>query len=338
MALGKTTLGKNVSKPGLGSKQTSIISVRNVAIAVVVIVIAFLLLQPSGVATINSNNTVTINLNSTYNFKLPDNNSVASLYLASSSGSGATLYLSKLPVLENNIFVVPLQKGTVVNVSVYGGSAADLQISLISSAATGAIVSLYYIPHNLNLHPASLQMLGSSSVGQTTAPTTTVPSLTTSPQQTTTIQATTTVPKLNASGTALADANSSIYGVLANNYKTLYLKEASQCTPSTYNSTYITKHQTSPKGPNTFQNVSIATPTSIVSSIKQLSATLYNITYVAVIGIGNTPSLVIEINSTTKFVKTYTFEGIFQGMTYSDALTQYQAFNQSSNPCELYVP
>lgn len=305
---------------------------------VIVIIIIYLLLQSTAAPTIKSNRTVTLPVNSSFNFNLPDNSTVSSIYLASSSNSSATLYISKVPVLERDLFQVTLQKGATVNISAYGGTNADLQIQFLSGGAKSAIISLSYIPKNLNIQPSTLHALNSTPFGKQT--TTTISPTTTAggTKQSSSTTVTTTVKAQNMTQQALIDANSSSEGVLVVNYNHLYTTAAAQCTPSAYNSTYRTKHSHSPSGASSFANVTVAVPTSIYATVKPQSSTLYNITYTAVIPIGNLPALKMQINTTTQFVISYGFVGIFQGETYNTALSQYQALNQSTNPCSPYVP
>lgn len=312
---------------------------------VVILVIAYLLFNGSGAQLISSNKTVTLALNSSINFYLPDNNTVASLFLAQSSNSSILLYLSKTPVLEKNILMLPMQKGNVANLSVYGSQYADLQVSMVSSTPTGAIISLSTIPKNLNIRPAILQLLNSTSFGKTITATTTIPtnsqSTTIIPSgglSTTTIAATTTVPpSVNATALALLDANKSIYGVLMTNYNKLYIKAATTCTPTLYNSSFRISQGYAPTGPNSFANATLAVPSSITASVKKVPGGLYNVTYTAVIPIGNLPALLLQINTTTQFVSSYSFLGVFQGTNYGTALQQYQALN-SSSACSPYIP
>ncbi len=314
-----------------------------VVAAIVILAIIYLLVQNPSVEQISSNKTVTLAVNSSFNFDLPSNSSIASIFLASASNSSALLYLSKVPVLEKEVLIVPLNKGSTVNISVYGSPNADLQVSFVSGSSKGAVISLYSIPKNLNIRPATLQFLNSTSFGKTVSTTTISSNQSTAPTTTangasTTVAATTTVVAVNASAKALQEANNSATGTLIVNYNKLYTKAATQCTPSAYNSTYITKHGSSPKGPNTYANSTQVVPTSIFATVKTISPTLYNVTYTARISIGNLNSLQLQINSTTQFVSSYTFEGVFQDQTYNTALQQYQALNQSTNPCSPYVP
>ena len=311
----------------------------------VILVIVYLLFQGSGAQLISSNKTVNLALNSSINFYLPDNNTVASLFLAQSSNSSILLYLSKTPVLEKNILLLPMQKGTVANLSVYGSQYADMQVSMVSGASTGAVISISTIPKNLNIRPAILQLLNSTSFGKAITATTTIPtnsqSTTTTPSpgsSATTIASTTIVPpSVNGTTLALLDANKSIYGALMFNYNKLYIKAATTCTPSLYNSSFRISQGHAPAGPNSFANATLAVPSSITASAKKVPGGLYNVTYTATIPIGNLPAMLLQINTTTQFVSSYSFIGIFQGDNYGTALQQYQALN-SSSACSPYIP
>lgn len=318
------------------SSHSGILTTTNIAIAVVIlIIIAYVILQSSNAQLISSNKTLTLNTNSSFNFDLPDNSSVASIFLASSSNSSITLYMSMVPVLEKKIMVIYVQKGALVNVSVYGSPYADLQVGFTSGGYKAAQITLAYIPKNLDVRPSALQLLNSTSASQSTTTTISVNTQTTTVQQQT--SATTTV-FVNKTLQALSEANSSTEGTLMVNYNTLYTKADTQCTPTVYNTTYIEKHSYAPTGPNTYANVTVAVPTSIFATITPISSTIYNITYTAVIPIGNLPAMTMQINSTSKAVISYGFVGIFEGDSFTTALQQYQALNASTNPCSPYVP
>ena len=316
-----------------------------VAIVAILLIAGYFLYQGPGPQQISSNKTITMPINSSFNFYLPSNKTAASLYLVSSSNSSALLYLSRTPVLEKNVMIIPLIKGGIVNISIYGSPYADMQISMVSGSYKSAVISLFDIPKNLDIRPATLQFLNASSSGSgLPSTTTTVSGVSTAPTTTaglTSSASTTTVPAKNPTQQALIYSNESVEGTLIVNYNHLYSLAASKCTPSAYNNTYVLKHSTLPTGPNTYANATQVVPTSIFAQVKQISPTLYNITYVAEIknaSIGNLDALQLQINTTTQFVRTYTFEGIFEGLTYSSALQQYQALNASTNPCSPYVP
>ncbi len=313
--------------------QTGIVAI------LIVIVIAYFLFSGSSVQKISSNKTVSLLVNSSFNFNLPDNTTPASIFLASSSNNSATIYLSTLPVLEKNLYQITLQRGSSINVSVYNSPNADLQIGFVAGGLKSGSISLIYIPSNLNVKPAALQALNSTSFGKGGATTTISQSTqTTTIKGTTTTAPTTTVKSQNVTQQALIDANNSIEGTLIVNYNRLYTTAAAKCTPSAYNTTYITKHSHAPSGPNSFANVTLAVPTSLYETATKAAGNVYNVTYTAVIPIGNLPALKMQINTTTQFVGTYSFVGIFQGETYDTALSQYQGLNQSTNPCSPYVP
>ncbi len=264
-------------------------------IVIIALVAAYIAVQTPTAEQITSNKTITLSLNSSYNFMLPGNSTIASIFLASSSNAGAVLYLSKVPVLEKDIVIVPLSKGTPVNISVYGLQYADLQVYLVSSNSKNATISLAAIPKNLDINPETFQFLEATSFGSNQAKTSGITpnytSITTTLQASTTSTTVTSVPSANAVQQAISYANSSVEGTLIVNYNHLYERAASQCVPPAYNNTYVPKHASVPKGQNTFYNVTPAIPTSIFVRATQISPTLYNMTYTAVISIGNLPAL-----------------------------------------------
>ncbi len=302
----------------------------------VIIVLLFIFISLPNIPTISSNKDVQFSTNSSFNFRLPGNSSIVSVFLASSSNSSSTVYISKIPVLERHIQVARLQKGTPVNVSLYGSGYADLQMLMKSGTANNATISLSYIPNNLRISPTVLQYLNSTSFGKTTI---TIPTTVyTTSTQTSTSTVVTTAPVTNQTLQALIYANQSEEGALMVNYDKLYRRAASQCTPSQYNNTYAQKHGTVPKGPSTFANVTMASPKAIFSSVPQkVTGDVYLVTYTAQIPIGNLGAMQLQINALTRAVTSYTFLGIFQGFTFSTALQNYQAMNLSTNPCMPYI-
>jgi len=304
------------------------------AAAIIAIVIIGVAAAVAGmVPTVSSSATITLQKGHASTFYLPDTGSASSVYLSSATGSGAVLYVGHDPVLSSPITVAVLSSGQSVNVSTTKASYANLQIRLVSSTAGAATITLTYVPSSLGIATSyGLSTLNGSVPQQSTLATSTVQTTSTAATtQTTTVRAT------NLTQAALELANATSYGVLINQYKVLYERDAAACTRAQYDIAYSQAFGSVPSGPNTFANVSMAVPTTIRSSITKVSGDLYNITYSSVSGIGVSPALAIRFNSTGQYVVTSKFVGIFVGQTYATAMSCYQSLNVS-NTCLTYLP
>ncbi len=304
-----------------------------VAAAVIVIIIAIALSLAAKAPTVSSTSTFTLANGSATTFYLPDSANASSVYIASASGSGAMLYIGHNPVLTNKIAVADLSPGQSVNVSASHAAQADLQIKLVSSSSGSVTLALTYVPSSLGVAVSPwLSYLNATTSQHTyasTSPTT----------QSTTLATTsvTTTVSVNKTQAALELANTTSYGVLINKYKALYRSDAGACTKTQYDIDYSKAFGAVPSGPSTFANVSVAVPTTIISSITKLSAAMYNITYSSVSGIGTYPAMRIEFNATGQYVVTSKFMGIYQGESYATVSSAYQSMN-SSDACAAYVP
>lgn len=307
-------------------------------IVLIVIVAAIALSFAGGIPTISSNKTITLQHNASANFYLPDSRNVSSIFLAQSSNSSATVYISRNPVLLNSITQISLTKGETTNISLSGGN-ADLQITLISGTSKAATIALSYVPKTLGIKSSSgigsLNNTGGGQVKASTTESTTIPNA-----PTTTAAATTTVVQENPTVEAYAVANATSLGILMSDYKALYEKDKTDCTRSIYDSAYADNFGVVPTGPNTFANMSLIAPVSIKMSAASAGGDLFNISYydVNVSGVeAKDRILQMQINITGQYVVSSDFSGDFYGMSYTSVLQQYQSLNSSSDLCSAYV-
>lgn len=320
---------------GLMSSRPGLAKILVVAAAIIAIaVIAFFVLN--GTPVLSSNATISLNKNASYDFLVSGSSNLSSIFLASSSDSGATFYAGVSPVLSNPIKVITLSTGQMANISTGSSAYSSLQITLISSNPSSVKLMLTYIPKNLYIRQTpGVSLLGGPPTTQATtvpATTTTMPAATTANGKTT---ATTTISASSGTADAVQIANQTSDGQLMVQWNTLYAKEAATCTESNYNTDFAKVYNQVPSGPMTFANSSRYVPHGISASAVQAAPGIYNVTYTALISAGNMKVLVLKLNVTGQFVITSAFSGLFK--SYSDALTLYQDANISSDPCSAYV-
>ncbi len=306
-----------------------------VAIVIIAIAVAgFFLL--SGIPTLSANSTVSLNLNSSYDFRLAGDNNVSAVFLAKSSNSSATVYVGVSPVLSNPIKVVSLSRGQIVNVSTGTSAYSNLQLTLLSSSPQSSRLVLSYIPKDLyiKLSPGITLLGGNASMQQTTVKATTTIAATTTVAQSKTTAPTTTAAS-NPLVQAVQVANTTSDGQLMVQWNALYVREASTCTQNAYNTAFAKTYNQVPSGPQTFANTSIYVPHGISAGAALVSPGVYNITYTALITAGNMKILMLELNVSGQYVTSSRFSGLFK--SYSDALQLYQTANVSNAPCSAYV-
>ncbi len=313
-----------------------------VIVAIVIIIAGALMLN--GTPTVSSLTTVSIIRNSSYNFYLPGASDLFSIYLIYSSPSSTTLYFGQAPILNNNIGVVQLGEGQSANISLNGDSNADLQISVIASSLKSATLSLSYIPSTIGIRQSSIvkslnNFNSSYQQTQTSIQTTVAQQSNTQQQTSTTTVAVTTIPQETASQLAITAANQTYLGKLMSGYNQIYVREASLCTPSAYNTSFLEANHYPPSGPYTYSNASVVVPRYITANATLVSGDTYNATYTAASLSGKSTILVFTFNNNTKAVTSYTFKGDFLDLSYNEALQQYQSMNLSSGgDCSAYIP
>lgn len=318
-----------------------------VVILVIIIAIAYYFLGSSSVSTVTTSKTLSLSAGQASHFRLSNGTQVYAIYLDSAGDGTASMYVGKVPVLANKISHFTIADGDIVNVSTEGGATADVEVKLISTANNTASVEIIYIPAGISVRTSpGVVVSEGSSIG--VAANTTVSGQTTTAQATTTSQTTasstttvgrTTTVGLSGNAQALVDANASQDGILMGEFNTLYLNAASSCTASLYNTTYIEHFSAAPTGPNSYVNVSQETPTSLYGTSQPYKGAIYNVTYTATIpAVGPLSALALQVNITSNTVTSSNFEGAFQGETYTDLNSKYQAQEGIGNACAAYIP
>jgi hypothetical protein len=339
----------NKTKPvtaGLGRGKPK---ARGIAIAAVVLLIAifaaYFVTQP-GVTEITTTKTVTLYSNQTSYIGIPS--SVVALRLQISSASQATFYASQTPVLLGSVSLFSLAPGASANVSSAGSGSADMNIRLVSSTATAAVVAITPLSPSLGVRTSGMVSVmnpiafgtanvaagsGVNSVGgaaQTTL-STTVPTVTTSVQ-----------PTVSAAQQALNISNGTALGKLMVNFNNLY-KSGKTCDPNTYNITYVRYYSSMPTGPASFYNASQLTPTAMVASAVQTGASgNYKVTYSTVSPSPDTsgPAVTLSVNVATASISNTTFMGVFMDLNYTTVsqIYSFQSTIPNSNHCAAYIP
>ncbi len=329
--------GMPTKKPGMKIGLVHII-IAIIAILIIYFVVSSVFLNQ--VHQLGAQESFTINKNSTIFYSFPDNSTTYAIFLKNSSTSSATFYISGLPVFTKPIVAITLSGGGSANISSKAGSVADIHITLFSSTNSQATFSLtpllqgldVKVSGNVNvINPST----GASSVpisGNATASTTTstIPSSSTS----------TTTIAVNANQKVLSGLNSTPIGTLMAEYKALYIKDV-QCTPSVYNSTFLSQFGYLPPAPASYQNTTLTTPTNINLNVSKFSANVYNVTYSTVSPSPETTgtALIVQYNLVSNSVISQKFEGlVFFNQTYAKLDTTYAFQSGINNDCGAYIP
>ncbi|MDE1873550.1 MAG: hypothetical protein KGI04_00305 [Candidatus Micrarchaeota archaeon] len=338
----KTSANKGLSLPAWR------LSLKQIIALVVVLVAVYLVygvLVPS-VVTITSARSLSLAYNQTQFLKIY-NGSTAALDLQSTSPSGASFYITSVPVLYGPVVSFSLTPESSLNVSTDGSHAANINIRLVSSSNTGATIELTPLPSALGisispsvtlLNPSSLLNIGPASGGS--------PTTISSGSSTLSSTLTTTVAQNNTSVTfqqALQLMNKTGPGELMNGLRSLYARDYN-CTPSLYNQTYKTYNHahTQPPAPVSYYNVSYSTPTKM--SINESSTSNKDnvlITYsTTAADPGSTGiALLAIINvSNAAFLRNITYTGIFTGLNYSVLNASYSFERLIPNACAALIP
>lgn len=315
-----------------------------VMIGIILIALAaYLLLPKSQAFSLTHQTNMTMALNSTASLMLPGDASVYVLYLEAVGNNSALVYLARQPILSNQILVLSLQTGKQAKINTYNGSATNLEITLLSSGANSARLSLIPVSTALGISPSSTSyfiqpsVLSNNLIYQNTTNVTVVTTSTTS----TSTSVTTTVSSGNVIPTAqiMQEVNNSVFGILMNNYDTLYKKDV-VCNQSVYNSTFIKYETTKPVGPFDFHNASLTTPTSLSSSMSYMKGKEYLVAYNSTAPSKRTTgvALLLTLNFSSGLITNSTFTGVYSGLNYSEVYKVYAFQSGINNFCGTYIP
>jgi hypothetical protein len=295
----------------------------------------------NAVQTLSSTQQFTLSKNQTLYFKLADDSNTYAIFLNSVSNSSATFYLTATPINVKPTQIINLNKFETVNASGIDSQNANMQIKLISSNNTYAVISLMPVPVDLSIKTQPESLLGG---GQTQAISTTIPQSASSNATSKSTTSTSTTLQTTIPTTAQsipvesieAIVNATSEGQLMSNYNTLYINDRT-CSPSVYNSTFRIYEHSAPTGPFTFQNVSVITPLNYNQQIASLGSDLYNVTYISIVPESSFDAkiLVVTVNTSSLNVQSYKF---FQGVNYTSLNNAYQFQASIGNNCGAYMP
>ena len=295
-------------------------------VAVIIIVAAYAVLSSgSGARQIGQNYTFTLQKGTAQNLAL-GNGKEFSVYLNYSTPTTAYLQISSIPIFQGMITRIALSKAQTINISLNNSQYSDIELRTVSTNSTNAVLSVVQIPSGIKIST------GNTETGTTATTTVSATGGTTSISS--------TIPTTTANNTVLAVSafNSTQTGTLINNFGALY-RATQSCTPSLYNSTYISTQHSAPSGPNTYYNVSEVTPYNMVYSVADVSPGTYNLTYTTVSKtLGSKPVLKAQFSYPSNVTVSYVFIGIFSGMTYSQVLSAYNSQNSIGNACAALIP
>ncbi len=310
---------------------------------IIIAALVYIAIPKSSVPTFAQLTNVTMSLTGTKSFMLPGDSNVYVFYLKAVGSNSSVLYVARQPMLSNPIMAVSLQLGKPAKISTYNGTSANLEITLLSTGSNSAKFAVLPVSTSLGIGTSGVfyfiqpSMLLNSVIYQNT---TNVTIVTTSISSTTT-SVTTTASSGNTIPTAqiMQEINNSVFGILMNNYDTLYKKDI-VCNQSVYNATFIKFESTKPEGPSDFHNASLNTPTALSSSISYLGGKKYLIIYNSTSPSKRTtgPALMITLNFTSGTVTNSSFTGVYLGLNYSQVYDAYNFQASINNFCGAYIP
>lgn len=308
-------------------------------IALIVIYAIYGILVPS-VLPITSTRSLSLALNQTQFIKVY-NSTTAAIKLKSTSDTGATFYITSVPVLYGPVVSFSLAPASALNVSTDGSQLANMNVRLLSSSSASATVEITPLASALGispsssitlLNPASLTNIGASNVTLAISTVSTSSSI-----STTTIAQNSTQALIQQ---ALTLFNNTGTGALMKEYKALYNQDVA-CSAGVYNTTYYTYYSKQPPPPVSFTNVSSFTPTDITLNATALSVkNNVLLTYSTVSPSPDTtgPVILAIVNtSSASFIRNLTYTGLFSGFNYSMLNNSYTFQSKILNNCGAYI-
>ncbi len=288
------------------------------------------------------NRTFDIPANGSISFSIASVSGEYSLMLKNFSQSGASFYLTSLPVLTSAVKVLNIPEGSSLNVSTTGSNIADLNIKLLSTGTSGVSVVLTKIPlFNKVPQSSGISLIPAPDfIQQSTYKNSTI-KIVTSTSTSTTSTSTTTINASAPLQQALTIASETKLGVLMNNYKQLYEKDTA-CNASIYNLTYEKYTNVAPSGQSTFANVSLATPRTVNVTVTKMSNGMYNVTYSTIshskYTTGPAATLILNLSNSVAPVVSMKFEGIYYGLNFTIINSAYNFQSSIQNFCGAYIP
>jgi hypothetical protein len=297
-------------------------------------------LTQNGTISITSKESVSLLLNQTAFINLYGKTPIA-IRLQNTSGTGATFYITRMPLLYGPVASVMLSPYAEANVSSNGTQVADVSIRLMNSSSTGAAIDVVPVPLGIGIKASAgislLPPLSFSAQVNAIILTTTTITISTTSLSTTTITTNSTLVLFQQ---ALNDINQTNIGALMKLYKALYIKSA-KCNASAYNATYKIYHITLPPAPVSFVNISPFSPINLTISESKLAAkNNVMITYSTVSHDSSTtgPAVSAIINtSNISFLKSISYVGIYTGLNFSILNSSYSFQSKIAGSCGALI-
>jgi hypothetical protein len=332
-------------KPVMPAKKRSGVAPwKPIAVVLVAILIyaVYSMMQPGALA-INSITSIPLQTNQTVLITMYGGDPVA-IKLQRASDTGATLLVTRIPVLYGPVSSVSLAPAGGANVSSNGTRMADMNVKLSGSSPDRAEIQITPLPSALAISASSsISVLSPASfssptITNVTITTTTVASTSTSTAPTTSVALTGNALLFQQAMTLM---NSTNVGVLMKNYKTLYRADIG-CNSITYNTTYFANYHTSPPTVLDYANAS-ALSIRDLSINETLLPALNNvrITYstLSPSSLSTGPALIAVINTTAlSYLKSTSYVGAFQGLNYTRLNASYSFQKAIGNNCGAWIP
>ncbi|MEM3781470.1 MAG: hypothetical protein QXT43_00705 [Candidatus Micrarchaeaceae archaeon] len=310
-------------------------------IAVLVIIVAAIVYefaQLSSVILINAQNNLQLKPGSAVLMKL-QNGSMFALLVSNSNATGATVYISQLPLLASYASKIVLLKNQSANVSVSATGNADINVRLKSSNATAATLVVTPLSVALGVKVSKSVILNGPYSISSTGGLRVITISTTSTTSTTTSTVNQTAALLES---ALNYANTKTSeGILMEEYKSLYNK-GTVCNESIYNATYMHYYSVLPSGSASFYNISRLTPINITVHAAISSGDLVFVNYTPVFRNGTTGasmlSLLLNMSAgAVAPIAKLTYGGILAYANYAELNSTYAFQSSINNYCGAYI-
>ncbi|MDE1857353.1 MAG: hypothetical protein KGH98_04745 [Candidatus Micrarchaeota archaeon] len=329
-------------------------------VVIVIVAVAYTLIGglPQG---IGSPTTITVTKSPTI-ISINGTEMALSLNSSDSKAGTASVYLSQVPIMLNQLISVSLATGGSAKLNI-GTKYANIELQpqtitnssvsvlvtplspylAVAPDTTGfatvnsslAVQSQHYAPVGLStttIPPTSNQ---TSKGNSTKSASTTV---------TTTVASTSVTTTISSSNQTLIEINSTLklssYYSLIANYTVLYANAAANCNSQAYTNAYVSKHGAQPTGPSTYQNVTAVVPSSIyrrdVNDGAGLYSVLFNTTSTGSL-LNNKVALNITMRPNQSSITHTALSGVFQGLNLTTMQSNYNTAVKDGAPCGIYI-
>ncbi|MGC8537921.1 MAG: hypothetical protein ACP5MZ_02980 [Candidatus Micrarchaeia archaeon] len=263
-------------------------------------------------------------------------------YVGTTGNGTATIYLERQPILLNPVLEINVSSSAGTFMSPTLGNVASMELKLLSAANGTATISVSYVSPSLSIPVSSgrIRVLKQ-------APVVAHPSSSTPPKANTSSSSTnTTVSTTNTTASSVNTTREKIMSIAGSyglfntlqDYAAAY-SNLSKCTPTLYNSTYISYIGSYPSGASTYYNASRITPHAMPYSIDYVNPLTYSIVFSTTSDSSGTTgtAAIIYINMTSRSVSSYKLEGAFSSQTAASMLSNYVNITKIGGYCSILV-